>query len=119
MDDISFGTYTKTSTKEKFYFTSLAKLTREQGGQSVTAYGWSKTPTTITFIYRKTRDLTNFVTFPRPRFVTNVETRKVGSAQTEKKYRVRTYDWNSNHFINGLALRLYYPTCIYFARKYI
>ena len=37
----------------------------------------------------------------------------------QKKVQVRTYDWNSDHFINGLALRLYYPACIYVARKYI
>ena len=77
------------------------------------SFGWSETETTIIFIYRSSRDSTSQVTFPCPRFVTAVEHRANG-----KRYKVRSYQWNSI-YVDGLRILDYRPSDLYFPTKCI
>ena len=110
--DVHFSVHKMELERRKYYFTSF-RLLQQVGGENVWSFGWIKTESDVTFIYRTSRESTCLVTFPCPKLVTSVHTRPSG-----RQYKVRKYKWNSR-YNNGLRIVDYIPSCLYFSKKYI
>ena len=113
VDDVQFGRYVKKGGQDEltYYFSSLCILERASG-PTIKAYGWTETPTTVTFIYRTSRTTTALITFPRPTFETIIVRRETDGKSCKK----RSYVCDTN-FVDGLRMQTYTPICMYLSAK--
>ena len=112
IEDVSLMTHHSYEMNCDFVLTSIGSLVIDADagceGRAITCYGWSETREQVTFIYNPNNegDQSHFITFPRPRLITEQVVHPVTGRRTKKrKYEIETAE-------NGYILNAYTPVCM-------